>query len=97
MLGILDSVFCCLGVDGHLEPTCLESLFGSSQPFTLEFYLLTLTRVSRLAPQASDGKSTPAKRGHSKTINTHVLESINGSQLRVGETAKEASTVGMGF
>lgn len=88
VLGILDSVFCCLGVDGHIEPRCLESLFGSSQHFTLEFFffLLTLTRVSRLAPQASDGKSIPAKRGQSKKNNTHVLESIDESQLREQES-----------
>lgn len=84
-------------MDGHPDSTCLESLFGSRQYFTLEFYLLTLTRVSRLAPQASAGKSTPARRGQSKTVNTHVLESIDGNQLRAGEPAKLASTVGMEF
>jgi hypothetical protein len=56
-----NSVFCCLCVNIHLESIRLESLFCSSQHFTLEFPLLTLTRIVGLVPQASHGKFIPAE------------------------------------
>lgn len=49
-------------------------LFYPGQHFTIELYLLTLTRIMGLVSHASDGKFTPTKRVQSKAISTYVFE-----------------------